>query len=227
MAKSPQIGIERGRIEKELLSQGRILAGVDEVGRGCIAGPVVAACAILNYNRLMELDQAQKDLLRDSKTLSPAQRQHMIPLIRTISFDCPVAFASVAEVETLGIVEATFLAMKRAIDQCKTPFDMLLVDGKQKIRGFHGDQLNVIKGDNLCYAIAAASIVAKEARDQFMAEQANLYPNYGFENHVGYGTRYHISMIEEHGICRLHRKNFEPIRHLYQDMLEKGLSRIP
>jgi ribonuclease HII len=214
MPKKPLPQMERGQIERDLLKMGRILAGVDEVGRGCLAGPVVAACAVLDYEKVDQLAPAMRSLLRDSKTLSASQRQSMLPIIEGVSLDCHHAFASVEEVERLGIVHATFLAMRRAISKCSNSFDLLLVDGKQPLAGHDGEQLNIVKGDNLCYAIAAAAIVAKEARDRYMQEQSEIYPAYGFQAHVGYGTRQHLSMIEAHGICKIHRRNFEPIRSL-------------
>jgi ribonuclease HII len=212
--KLPSSSQSRGQIEKDLLAAGRTLAGVDEVGRGCLAGPVVAACTVLDYNRLEALPETTRALLRDSKTLSAAQRQQMLPIIREISFDCHFSFASVDEIERLGIVQANYLAMRRAIGQCKTSFELLLVDGKQTVGGYQGEQLTIVKGDNLCFAIAASAIIAKEARDHYMRQESIRYPVYGFDSHVGYGTSHHLAMIEKHGICDLHRRNFDPIRSM-------------
>jgi len=138
----------------------------------------------------------------------------MLPIIQSISVDCHYAFASVEEIESLGIVQANFLAMRRAISQCRNLFDLLLVDGKQKVGGYRGDQLTIVKGDNLCFAIAAAAILAKEARDQYMRQESLRYPAYGFDTHVGYGTKHHHEMIDKNGICELHRRNFDPIRSM-------------
>jgi ribonuclease HII len=203
---------KRGRLERQLLAGGTRVAGVDEVGRGCLAGPIYAACAVVDFAQLRKLKSTERQLIRDSKQLSHQQRAAIVPVLQTI---CPVweiASASVEEIERLGIAPANFLAMRRALTVCREAFDLLLVDGKWKIPGWDGDQQTVIKGDSLCYSIAAASILAKEARDAYMREQAQLYPQYGFEAHVGYGTRQHLAMIEQHGICPLHRKTFEPIR---------------
>lgn len=205
---------ERGKIEKKLLSQGYSLVGVDEVGRGCIAGPVFAACVALDYEELERLSDGQRHLIRDSKKLSAAQRAGILPTIRQISREAYIAMADVREIETLGIVPATFKAMRRALKLCEQPYSMLLIDGNQPLANYYGEQTQVIGGDQLCYAIAAASILAKEARDTYMQQQAQKYPEYGFESHVGYGTKAHIESIHKIGICPLHRKNFAPIKHM-------------
>jgi ribonuclease HII len=202
----------RGRLERLLLAEGLAVAGVDEVGRGCIAGPVYAACAALDFVRLKRLRSPVRALLRDSKQLSGAQRARMVPVIQELCRDWQVASAGVEEIATAGIVGATFAAMRRALALCGAPFDVLLVDGKLPIKGYAARQETVVKGDDLCYSIAAASILAKESRDAFMREQAMVFPEYGFEAHVGYGTKQHLAMIKRHGICRLHRRTFEPIR---------------
>ncbi len=198
----------QGDIEKKFLSQGKQLIGVDEVGRGCIAGPVFAACTSLDYAALDALSPADRALIRDSKTLSHEQRSRVIPAIQDIAVEAGIGMADVSEVETLGIVQATFLAMKRALALCFQRYDILLIDGRAKITGYQGTQEAIIKGDSLCYAIAAASIIAKEARDDYMRHIASKFPLYGFDKHVGYGTNHHREMIRAHGLCPLHRRNF-------------------
>ncbi len=205
---------ERGSLEKYLVQSGSLPAGVDEVGRGCIAGPVYTACVVLNYEKLWSLPLKDQALIRDSKRLSSTQREKLIPVIHQISLYTQISFAAVREIESLGIADATFLAMRRSIQPAKSLFSTLLVDGNQKIRGYDGEQITVIKGDNLCFAIAAASILAKTARDQFMLEMAKDFPVYGFDNHVGYGTKQHLTSLAEHGYCALHRRNFEPVRSM-------------
>jgi ribonuclease HII len=206
---------EKGAIERFWLDQGLIPAGVDEVGRGCIAGPVVAACVMLDYTRLDSLDTKTKSRVRDSKTLSAKQRAELIQLIDEISIGKAIGLASEREIEQHGILPATFLAMNRAIDSLKSEKPgVLLVDGNQKIANQPLRQVTVVKGDSLCYSIAAASIVAKEFRDQLMQTQAALHPHWGFDRHVGYGTADHIAAIHSHGICDLHRRNFAPIRDI-------------
>lgn len=206
---------QKGVIEKLWLEQGMLPAGVDEVGRGCIAGPVVAACVVLDYAKLDCLDVRTKSKIRDSKTLSAKQRAELVKLIEEISLGKAIGVASEREVEQHGILKATFVAMNRAIDRIEfVKPDLLLVDGNQKIANQPIKQITVVKGDSLCFAIAAASIIAKEYRDQFMQDQAVTHPHWGFDRHVGYGTSEHIAAIQSHGICDLHRRNFAPIRDL-------------
>ena len=213
MALSPgALSRARGRLERSLLQSGMCLAGVDEVGRGCLAGPVHAGCAISDWHKFKRLPSKRRQLVRDSKQLTAKQRAELVPHLFDLCLEWQVASASAKEIDRLGIVAATFLAMRRAISGCKTPIDMLLIDGKWPLAGYTGSQQAVIKGDFLCYSIAAASILAKEARDQYMHEQASLFPAYGFASHVGYGTKLHLAMIEQYGICPLHRTSFAPIK---------------
>lgn len=225
-AASGQRDLERGRLEAEIISQGQVPAGIDEVGRGCLAGPVYAAVVILDYERLAAQSGEVRKLLRDSKKLSHAQRQKMLPVIHALSRDHGIASASVAEIEEHGIAAATFLAMRRALAQLTTSIDVLLVDGNRPIPDVAITQQTVVGGDNSCFAIAAASILAKEERDAHMRVQGEVFPAYGFSEHVGYGTRQHLDMIGMHGICHLHRRNFEPIRSLVQKSRERK-SQVP
>jgi ribonuclease HII len=202
----------RGDIEAQLIKDGSYPAGVDEVGRGCLAGDVYAACVILDYKKLAKLDLKTRGLIRDSKKLSHLQRKKIIPIIQEISLSIKVCKSGPREIEKVNILEATFLAMRRAAARTEIDFDILLVDGNQKIKGYDEIQRPIIKGDEHCYAIAAASILAKEARDNSMKEAAKKYPVYGFESHVGYGTAKHLDMVKEHGICDLHRRTFGPIK---------------
>lgn len=206
---------EKGDIERSLIKEGFTLAGIDEVGRGCLAGPVVASCVALDYERLFCLEPVTLSKIRDSKTLSSKQRTEILSLIKTISFDVSLGIASVREIEDVGILSATFLAMNRAVESLgQIRPNLLLVDGNQRIKGQSIDQRTVVKGDSLCFAIAAASIIAKEYRDSFMRECSVDRPHWGFEKHVGYGTADHLAAIKFHGICDLHRKNFAPIRDM-------------
>jgi ribonuclease HII len=210
----------KGAIEKKSLQKDRRVIGVDEVGRGCLAGPVYAAVAALDYYKIDALEEATRDLIRDSKKLSAKQRQKIIPVLEQVCVEWGIGVATEREIETLGIVPATFLAMTRAYENLKEPYDLLLIDGNQKHPNMPMEQMTVVGGDALCYAIAAASILAKEARDAVMRLAHQSYPQYGFGDHVGYGTKSHLQAIEEHGITPLHRRNFAPIRNMVALELE-------
>jgi len=206
---------QKGEIERLILSDNLLPAGVDEVGRGCIAGPVNTACVVLDYDKLFSLDIKTLGKIRDSKTLSSKQRGELVQLILSLCLDSGFGQASQREIEAVGILNATFLAMNRAVSSLKKiKPDILLVDGNQKIRDQSLPQKTVVKGDSLCFTIAAASILAKEQRDSYMRQKATELPHWGFERHVGYGTADHLSAIKTHGICDLHRRNFAPIRDL-------------
>lgn len=203
-----------GHLEKELLQTHTVLAGVDEVGRGALAGPVYAGAAILDFSKLFQLEPSARKLVRDSKKLSPTQRQNSLSILEDICISKATASTSHEEIEALGISKATFLAINRALEKLSTPFDLLLIDGKYPLPDFYGRQKTVIGGDASCFSIAAASIIAKVARDTLMKEASLHYPQYGFEKHVGYATKQHITAIKESGACPIHRKNFEPIKSL-------------
>lgn len=211
---------QKGKIERGFLKQGARLLGIDEVGRGCIAGPIYAACVSLNYERLFKLPAATRDLVRDSKKLSSAQRQKILPVIKEVSLEWCVASASVREIETLGIVRANFLAMRRAYDCLESAYDHILLDGNQSNPTLPLPQSTIVSGDSLCYAIAAASIIAKEERDRVMRDADLEFPGYGFADHVGYGTKSHLLAMHELGITTLHRRNFAPVRSLAGSMVE-------
>ena len=187
------------------------IAGIDEVGRGCLAGPVFAACVVLDRERLARMPAVERNLIRDSKQLTARQREKVLPAILRIAHSSAFGAASVTEIERLGIQAATFLAMRRALCLLPPP-DLLRVDGRCVVPKVRVAQQAVIGGDRLHVEISAASIVAKVARDRWMTAQAVHYPQYHFERHVGYGTRLHLQKIREHGICALHRRNFAPIK---------------
>ena len=172
-----------------------------------------AACVVLEHEQLACLPEAQRSLIRDSKQLTARQRERALPLIMRLARHYAIGAASVLAIERHGIQAATFLAMRRALCLLPRP-DLLRVDGRQVVPAVEMAQQAVIGGDRLHVEIAAASIVAKVARDRWMTRQAICYPQYGFERHVGYGTRLHLQKISEHGICPLHRRNFAPIKHL-------------
>ncbi len=188
-------------IENEIYGEGcGLICGVDEAGRGPLAGPVCAAAVILP--RGLEIEG-----LNDSKKLSEKQRERLYGVICEKALHYGVAFATVEEIEELNILEATFLAMNRAIAALGVSPELALIDGNRS-KGIEVPARAIVKGDGKCADIAAASVLAKVTRDRYMAEQAELYPQYGFERHKGYGTKAHCEAIREFGPCPIHRPLF-------------------
>ena len=177
------------------------VCGVDEAGRGPLAGPVCAAAVILPDGLVI-------DGLNDSKKLSEKQRERLYDEIVSSAVSWSVAFADVEEIEEYNILEATFIAMNRAIDGLSVKPDMALIDGNRAPRGAKLPCRTVIKGDSLSCSIAAASVIAKVTRDRLMTEYAKEYPQYGFEKHKGYGTAAHYRAVDESGLCPIHRPSF-------------------
>ena len=188
-------------IERELHSQGvGLICGVDEAGRGPLAGPVCAAAVIL---------PAETDLpgLNDSKKLSEKKREQLFPEIQRIALAWSVAFATVEEIEKRNILGATMLAMNRAIAGLSLKPELALIDGNRN-KEIEMPSRCVVHGDARCASIAAASILAKVSRDRLMVELSREYPQYGFEQHKGYGTRAHYEALREYGPCPAHRPSF-------------------
>lgn len=187
--------------ENEKYNEGyKIICGVDEAGRGPLAGPVYAAAVVLEKGQTIEG-------VNDSKKLSEKKRELLFDKIINECKDYSIGTASEKEIDELNILQATFLAMKRAVDGLSVKPDCALVDGNQ-IPNLDCDVTTVVKGDAKSESIAAASIIAKVSRDRYMLEIAEKYPQYGFEKHKGYGTKLHYEMIEKYGICDIHRKTF-------------------
>ncbi len=180
------------------------LCGVDEAGRGPLAGPVMAAAVMLNPERRIEG-------LRDSKKLSAMARERLADAIRTHALAWCVAEASVAEIDQLNILHATMLAMQRAVDGLGRAPDDVWVDGNRCPKWAWHSQA-VVKGDDKVASIAAASILAKTVRDQLMCKLDEDYPAYGFARHMGYGTAYHLAALQAHGACPHHRRSFAPVK---------------
>lgn len=198
------------RCERQLKSQGFVLvAGIDEAGRGPLAGPVVAAACILPNNSMLFG-------LNDSKQLYEEERDRLYGLI-TLLPDCDwgVAIADVGEIDRLNILKASFLAMYRALEKLQRKPDAILVDG-HLAPSFGIPTIPLVKGDSKSASIAAASVLAKVTRDRIMKEMDALYPQYGFASHKGYGTPEHLEAIRSFGPCAIHRKSFEPVKHLFQ-----------
>lgn len=178
-----------------------LICGVDEAGRGPLAGPVCAAAVILPPD--LELEG-----LNDSKKLSEKRREALYPLICEQALAYGIAFASEQEIDELNILQATFLAMRRAVGQLGLKPDLALVDGNREPDFGDIPVRTIIKGDSRSANIAAASILAKVTRDRFMLEQDAVYPQYGFAVHKGYGTQKHYAALHEFGPCPIHRRSF-------------------
>jgi ribonuclease HII len=189
---------------------GPIICGVDEVGRGCLAGPVVAAAAILPKDGLPETLTRR---IRDSKQMTPAQRQALFPTLSNLCAHT-IAEANIAEIAQLNILGASLLAMRRAI-MALTPLpDCALIDGNQKPPDLPCAVKLIIKGDSQSLSIAIAAILAKVTRDRIMAKLAEAYPVYGWERNAGYGTPEHLQAMAEHGTSPWHRDSFAPVRRI-------------
>ncbi len=181
-----------------------LLAGVDEAGRGPLAGPVVAAAVILD-------DQQPIRGLADSKALTALRRERLFDEIRARALCCSVAQASVEEIDRLNILRATMLAMRRAVDGLRLPPHRVLVDGN-RVPGLPMPVAAIVKGDAKVAAISAASILAKVTRDQLCAQLHERFPQYGFDGHKGYPTPEHLAALRAHGPCPEHRRSYAPVR---------------
>lgn len=225
-------------IEK-LKSSGEVrkIIGVDEVGRGPLAGPVVAAAVayrIPDFSLPIEHEK-EFSLIRDSKKLSEQQREKLDGLIREY-FDIGIGIISPETIDRVNILEATFLAMKAAVSDLRRVIsreqvsDMnaayLLIDGNQLIPNYSGQQESIIGGDGVSKSIAAASIIAKVIRDRMMDEYDQEYPQYGFVQHKGYGTKFHMEALRKHGPCPIHRISFRPVFLSIPENANKRFSKI-
>jgi len=191
------------------------VAGVDEVGRGPLAGPVVACAAVLDLARL---PPGLADRLDDSKKLTAARRAEVAALLRSSpGVEFALGAASVAEIEALNILQASFLAMRRAIRRLPLPPDFLLIDGNRLPKDLPCPALAVVKGDSRYLSIAAASILAKVARDRAMTALALRWPAYGWERNAGYGAPAHLTGLRGSGVSPHHRRGFQPIAGLLAD----------
>ena len=180
-----------------------LIAGVDEAGRGPLAGPVVAAAVILDEKNPIRG-------LADSKKLTALRREKLFDEIRAKALCCSIAEASVEEIDRLNILQATMLAMRRAVEGLRLKPAKVLIDGNRiPVMDILAEA--IVKGDSLIPAISAASILAKVSRDRWCAELDLTYPQYGFAGHKGYGTAEHLAALREHGACPQHRKTFSPV----------------
>ncbi len=184
-----------------------LVAGIDEAGRGPLAGPVVAAAVILP-------DLFTHGYLNDSKRLSPARRESLYgEILENEEIIWCSAHASPEEIDRLNILRATHLAMRRAVEGLAIQASAVLIDGLE-VKGFPLPQQALVKGDSISLSIAAASIIAKVERDRLMLKMAEEYPDYGFERHKGYPTKHHLTQLDRHGPCPIHRQTFGPVAQL-------------
>lgn len=192
---------ELWEIENAIYDEGcKLLCGVDEAGRGPLAGPVCAAAVILPRGLVIEG-------LDDSKKLSEKKREKLYDIIISKAVSYGIAFAQVEEIESLNILNAAMLAMNRAIAQLDPKPELALIDGNRNSR-IEGPSRCIVGGDGKCADIAAASVLAKVTRDRYMLQMAELYPQYGFEQHKGYGTKAHYAALREFGPSPIHRMSF-------------------
>jgi ribonuclease HII len=218
-------------LERNLFKSGcRLIYAVDEVGMGCLAGPVVV-CAVGMTNHFYKKVHKKLHWIRDSKLLQPHHREKFAKeLMKEKDLVYAIAQCSPKTIDKLNVYHAARLAMRRAIKKLepknykpsKGPWPaglyglktIVLVDGKTKINGLNIDQLPIVKGDRKIFAIACASIIAKVFRDKMMVRYAKKFPGYGFEKHKGYGTKYHQTQLASLGPCEIHRKSFAPVAKL-------------
>lgn len=179
------------------------VVGIDEVGRGCLAGPLVAGAVVLD-KRMYKL--------RDSKLLTKRQREVLAVRIQDKALAYATGWVSPQEIDQVGMTMATSLAMQRALDQIVCSYDEIIIDGIINYLKPNPKAHAIVKADQTVPVVSAASIIAKVARDQFMAEIAPKYPEYQFERHVGYATRLHREMLQLHGHCDIHRLSFQPLK---------------
>jgi ribonuclease HII len=195
--------------EKQLLKKGyKFIAGIDEAGRGPLAGPVVAGAVVFRDFKLKKFKG-----LRDSKQLTPLQREKFYKILTNNSLiDYGIGIVSEKIVDRVNILEASFLAMKKAVKNLKISPDFLLIDGRWTLKDYPVSQTAIANGDRYIFSIAAASIIAKVYRDRMLIKFHRRYPDYGFDRHKGYGTKFHLEMLKKYGPCQIHRQSFKPIK---------------
>ena len=210
-------------LEKNLYGQGyNFIIGVDEAGRGPLAGPVVAGAVVLEERDFNEDEKKLWELIRDSKKLSEKRREDVFDFIMK-NFEVGIGVCNHETIDRINILEATFLAMKKAIGELKNKIKIkdsriiVLVDGDKIVPNFSIEQKAVVSGDKLIKTISAASIIAKVTRDRMMGDYDKQYPEYQFSKHKGYGTKAHIDALKEFGPCLIHRRTFAPVRNAIND----------
>jgi ribonuclease HII len=204
--------------EQSLFSQGhKLIGGIDEAGRGPLAGPVVAACVIWGSDfDAGKLEYTELKFLRDSKKLDEKRREELFKIIKEEALEVGVGICDHLTVDRANIFQATFLAMKKALSTLKNKPDFVLIDGKFIIPNCSYEQKAIIKGDSKIFSIMAASIIAKVTRDRLMKKFHEQYPEYCFGQHKGYGTKLHLEMLKKYGPCPIHRRSFGPVKKFFK-----------
>jgi len=202
--------------EQNLFSQGcKLVGGIDEAGRGPLAGPVVAACVVWPSDFDAEkLLYTELKLLRDSKKTNEKLREQLFQAVQAEATEIGVGICDHLTIDRANIFQATFLAMKKSLSALKNKPDFILIDGKFGIPNTSYPQKAIIKGDSKIFSIISASIIAKTTRDRLMLKFHEQYPEYGFDQHKGYGTKLHLAMLKKYGPCPIHRKSFGPVKNL-------------
>jgi len=196
--------------EKKIFDRGfEIIGGIDEAGRGPLAGPVVAACVIIRANFSINNELSE---VNDSKKLTAKKRELLFDLIKKHFIEVGVGVSDHKTIDRINILQATFLAMKKAISSLKNKPNFLMIDGSIKIPNCSTPQEVFVRGDQRIFSIAAASIIAKVTRDRLMVEFDKLYPKYGFLKHKGYGTKEHLDKLKQYGPCPIHRLSFNRVK---------------
>jgi ribonuclease HII len=211
----PDFKLEKVFIQKKYNN----IIGIDEVGRGPLAGPVVACSAMLRDNNILDskeqISDKKWDLVRDSKKLSEKQREEAFNFVMK-NFHVGVGICDHNTIDRINILESTYLAMKKSISELKIKQKenkvIILVDGNKEIPNLSMEQKAIVGGDRVVKSIAAASIIAKVTRDRLMKEYDKKWPEYSFAKHKGYGTKIHMEALVEHGPCEIHRKSFAPVK---------------
>lgn len=197
--------------EKKLFDQGyKVIGALDEAGRGPLAGPVVAACILITP--AFKIENSLLDKVRDSKKLNSKKRQELYELIKDEFPLIGLGNSDHKTIDRINILQASFLAMKKAIGQLKQKPETVILDGSFLIPNISLKQKAIINGDSLVFSIAAASIIAKVERDRIMKKMHELYPEYGFDRHKGYGTKLHLENLRRFGPCPIHRRSFAPVK---------------
>ncbi|MEK7067798.1 MAG: ribonuclease HII [Patescibacteria group bacterium] len=197
--------------EQKLQAGGfKLIAGLDEAGRGPLAGPVIAAAVIFDFPEV----PAELRAVTDSKKLSADKRAHLAKIIMERAASYGLGLCDHETIDRINILQASFLAMKKALSTLKTKPSIILVDGQLPLPNYSSPQQAIINGDNLVFSIAAASILAKVTRDAMMEQMHGLYPQYFFNRHKGYGTKLHLDALKLYGPCEIHRKSFRPVKQL-------------